>query len=689
MLVSIDWLKEYVDAGLKPEDLADKITMGGVEVEEVVERGGDVMLNLAPTPNRGDCLSIIGVAKDVAALTGKKIKLPKFAPPKGSGKMSKWCEIIVKDKKGAPRYTARVVEGVKVGPSPDWLRRRVESTGTRSINNVVDATNYVLMELGQPVHAFDLRFLKGARLIIDRPKKDLKLKTLDEQEYTFTKDDILNLDAERAIGAAGIMGGKNSGVLDDTTTLVLESAYFDPTTVRRTSKRTGLASESSRRFEKGVDPEGVINGLHRLTELIVKVAGGVPSADWVDIYPKPFSKAKISLTLERVNRILGTDINSKTIVKILESIGCDLRKNANGRFAVTAPLNRPDLTRPIDLIEEVARFYGYEKIKETMPVVRTSSLVRPAAMGAEKAAKEVLANHGFYEAVTYGFSSEEQEGKFGAGAAVRLANPLIADMIYMRTSIVPGLLKALQNNLNRQIEDVRLFEINKIFLDKGKGLPEEKLALAGVMTGVAVPGQWEGKARGVDLFDAKAALSSVFDRLGIGRPEIRPIEGKPFLHPTNSFTLSASGGSYLKSKGESGFCGRLHPTLEREYEFAGPVYIFEIDFGAICRAYIMKEIAYKPISKYPVVVRDVAMLVDSGITHKEMIQSFNKYLNKLVQSVELFDIYSGKGIPEGKKSMAYRLTFGSDERTLEDGEVDQVFAGVVEGVKKEQRAEIR
>lgn len=682
MYVSYNWLKDYVDLdGVSPSLLAEKITMGGVEVEEILEKGGDSILNLAPTPNRGDCLSIIGVAKDVAALIGKKVKLPKFSPPKGEGKMAGMAEVIVRDKKGSPRYTARVVRGVKIGPSPEWLKVRVESTGTRSINNVVDATNYVLMELGQPVHAFDLKFLKGSKLIIDRPKKAVKLKALDEQEYTFTTDDILNLDAERPIGAAGIMGGENSGVVDDTTDLVLESAYFDPVTVRRTSKRTGLGSESSRRFEKGVDPEGVIAGLHRLTELIVKVAGGVPSADWVDFYPAPMKRAKIDLSTDRVNWILGTEIKTNTVVKILKLLGCDVSTKSDDKLSVTAPSWRPDLTRPIDLIEEVARLYGYDKIKDSLPDYKVASLVKPDAMEADRMVRDTLVARGFYEALTYSFSSEAQEKVFANGTSVRLANPLTADMVHMRTSIIPQLLEALRTNLNRQITSVKLFELNRVFNAKGSGLPIENFHLAGLLTGHNMPDNWAGEKRGVDLFDAKAAVWAVFERLGLAAPDVEPVKNRDFLHPVDSLEVV--------QKGSVGFVGRLHPGIEREYEFAAPVYIFELDFGALKKAYIGKKTGYKPVSRFPTVVRDVALLVDSGVTHRDLLQSFNKILNKLVQRVELFDIYSGKGIPEGKKSMAYRLTFGSGDRTLSDEEVDGVFAQIVDGVKKETGAVVR
>lgn len=679
MLVSTDWLKEYVNTGLSPQKLSELITMGGVEVEEIV--GGDV-LHLAPTPNRGDCLSILGVAREVSALTGKKINLPKVEPPKGERKMSDFVDVTVKDKKGCPRYTARVIDGVKVGPSPDWLKKRVESAGVRSINNIIDATNFVLMELGQPVHAFDLKLLKGGKLIIDRPKKDLTLKALDEQEYTFTPDDILNMDARRAIGAAGIMGGENSGVRADTTTLVLESAYFDPTVVRKTSKRTGLISESSKRFEKSVDPEFVINALHRLTRIILEVAGGVASLDWVDLYPKPFKRSEIIITTDRINWLLGTEIDRKTAEHILVSIGCDVEVKKGGTLSVVAPFYRPDLTRPIDLVEEVARLYGYDNIKESMPVTQNTSIIKPPAIETENIVRATLSSLGFHEALTYSFASKLDENRFGASKALRLANPLNAEMLHMRTSMLPGLLASLKGNLSRQISDVKLFELNRVFLAKGSGLPEERLKLVGLLSGQFMPGCWEKSGREVNLFDAKGALSAIFESLGLKLPSVSITKGIDFLHPVDSFTISLDDDVL-------GYCGRLHPSLEREYDLGQKAYIFEVDFDMLKMAYLGLKTIYRPISRFPMVTRDVALLVDKSITHKELLQSFNKHVSNLVKQIELFDIYEGKGIPDGKKSMAYRVSFGSDDRTLGDLEVDEAFSGLVEFVVEAFGAEVR
>lgn len=683
MLVSYKWLKKYVDVDINATQLAHRITMGGVEVESVQKSGDDFILDISPTPNRGDCLSIIGVAKEVAALLGEKVKTPNFTPPKGRGKMSSKVSVLVKDKNDTPRYTARLIEGVKVGPSPAWLREGVESAGIRSINNVVDATNFVLMELGQPVHAFDIRFLKGAKLIIDRPKKPCKIVTLDGIEREFGGEDILNMDGERAIGVAGIMGAENSGVQDDTTTLVLESAYFNPVRVRRTSKRTGLSSESLRRFEKGVDPQGVIDGLHRLTGIIVEVAGGTPSEDWVDFYPVKMKIPEIKLTAARVNWLLGTELSDKTIVKILKGLGCDVTVGEKGAMKIVAPSHRPDLTRPIDLVEEIARFYGYDKIAPTMPIVRTSSLVMPPLTPPVRIAREQLVNLGFFETISYSFTSLGDEERFGrVETAVKLSNPLTNEMEYMRTTLIPSLVGTLAYNLNRQATDIKLFEVSRTFYSRGSKAPGERLTLAGIMTGRRFGDQWASGALMVDLGDAKAAVWAIFSRLGLEPPEVAAAEDNGFLNPMDSLDIMY-GGERI------GHCGRLHPDIEKVYDFKSPVYVFELFYGPVAQKYLDKKDSYEPVSRYPFITRDVALLVDLPITHKDLLQYFNKHVSDLVQSIELFDIYKGKGIPEGKKSMAYRLFFGSNERTLSVEEVDKAFAAIVEGVKKDAGAQVR
>lgn len=681
MFVPVGWLKEYVECDVSPQELASIITMGGIEVEEISQQRDDTVLTLAPTPNRGDCLSILGVAIEVAALLNKKVKFPKISPPKGKGKMSETVDVIVKDARACPRYTSRVVTGVKIARSPDWLRKKLEAACLRSINNVVDATNYVLMELGQPVHAFDIRFLSGNKLIIDKARSKCELVALDGVKYQFTEGDILNFDGAKPIGVAGIMGGENSGVVDDTTTLVLESAYFDPISVRRTSKRTGLSSESSKRFEKGVDPDAVILALHRLTELIVELSGGTPSADFVDIYPKPFVNVKIELKVEDVNRLLGTNLDAKKISKILESIGCNVDTSANSLKA-DVPKRRPDLTRPVDLIEEVARLYGYNNISDSLPMVRVSSIVKPPAKDAERQACEALIGYGFFEAKTYSFASDAQLKDFGGLTALKLSNPLTADTGSMRRLIFPSLLSVLKGNLNRQIIDAKLFEINRVFIPEDGKLPQERQHLSGVMTGIMNPGRWDGSEKAVDLFDAKAVIYSICERLGLSGMGESSVKDRSYLHPRDSFEV------LLENSG-IGFCGRLHPQIEKKYDFAAPVYVFELDLGSIKEACLKVEKRYKAVSRYPFITRDVALLVNSVVTHKELLQSFNKKLNKLVQCIELFDIYEGKGIPEGKKSMAYRIAFSSDDRTLSDEEVDKAFTEMVTTVKNESGAEVR
>ena len=676
MLAPLNWLKDYIDlSGFTANELAERLSMGGIEVDEVSEKNGGV-LDISPTPNRGDCLSLVGVARELAALTGRKVKLPKAPAPRGAGNMGKRIQVHVEDTRLIPRYTARLIEGVKVLPSPAWLRDKIESVGLRSINNIVDATNFVLMELGQPVHAFDIRFLRGGKLIIDRPDSAEKIIALDGNEYTVGTEDILNLDAEGPVGIAGIMGGMNSGVRDDTDTIVLESAYFDPISIRRTSKRLGLVTESSKRFEKGVDPEGVILALHRLTQIILKVAGGRPSADWVDIYPQNILPEDIQLSLDYVNRLLGTSITKRDAVRLLKLIGCKT-KNARGkRISVSSPPWRPDLTRPVDLVEEIARLYGYKNIPEHMPYVLCHSVQVPPRLKLEEKIRTVLSTLGFYEAVSWSFLSDSDAQIFSEGEGhVELLNPLNAESRLMRRWIVPGLLKAVSYNINRGVKDISLFEMGKVFVPRESGVAgeaDEHYHLAGAMSGLASPKNWEQGKRPIDIIDVKEAVFSIFGGLRIQPPLVSPSRHQ-FLDKDDSFLIVYDGN-------EIGWCGRLDNEVLKRLDIPSPVYVFEIRLDELFSMYINRKVVFKPFSRFPFVVRDVAMVVDSSVLHGTIMQSFNRHINKLVQCVELFDIYSGEGIPKGKKSMAYRLVFGSSEGTLTDKEVDEAFWGIVSKV---------
>lgn len=683
MRVLLSWLKEYVDYEISPEELAKAITMGGVEVEEIISYDGDSILELAPTPNRGDCLSMIGVAKEVAALINKKVKLPKVNELKGKKKLADFVNIKVNDKKGCKRYTSRIVNNVKIGPSPEWLVKRLDAAGIRSINNIVDATNYILLEYGQPVHAFDLELLEGNALIIDRPNKKCKLPLLDDVEYEFTPHDILNFDAKKPIGAAGIMGGGNSGVNKNTKTLVLESAYFDPITVRKTSKRIGLASESSKRFEKGVDPDAVIVALHRLTELIVELAEGEPSIDWIDIYPNKIERKNIDLNLKDIERLLGIKLALKKITKILKSIGCNVNEETSHSLKVLAPSGRPDLLRSIDLVEEVARLYGYANIPDSMPVIKASSLVKPTSFDSVRLLTNLMASIGFNEVKTYSFVSKESLAVFDLNTSVvELANPLTHEMGCMRPSLLPSLLDVLENNLRRQNENIKIFEINSTFFSQKNNLPKQIRKMAGAMIGTVNVGRWDQPSVDFDLFDAKAVVWAIFDRIGLKAPSIRKVQNLKFMHPGESFEI-------FIGKKNLGYCGRLHPNLEKQRNFPKNVYFFELDLQSILEILDKRDVKYSPVSRFPFMERDIALLVDSLVTHEEIMQTFNKKVNNLVQSIELFDIYVGRGIPEGKKSLAYRLKFGSFKRTLKDDEVDKEFHQIVEFVKKEVNATIR
>ena len=680
MRAPLEWLKEFVDFGLKPEGLARSLTMGGLEVESIEQAGRETIFELGITPNRADCLSITGVAREVAAVTSSKFK---FLPSKnicGEGKIEEYVKVKLVNPKRCPRYSARVIRGVKIGPSPDFVVKRLAACGVRAINNVVDATNYVMLELGQPLHAFDLRFISGKQIIVQMAKDKTKFTTLDGVLRELSADDLLICDERGPVALAGVMGGENSGINDCTKDILLESAFFEATGVRRTSKRLGLMSESSRRFERGVDPNGTLNALHRLTELIVQTSGGMPTADWVDLYPKKISPLSLVLDPLEVTRILGIDIKTAQIAKILKGLGFDAAKSAGGKLKVKVPTFRPDIERPIDLIEEVARINGYENIKETMPQIRISPLVRPRYALEEGIVRESLLQCGLSEAVLLGFTSEESLKPFAeiSKSPVHVANPLSMDQGVMRTTLLPGLLDALKLNSNNQRPDCRLFALQRAFLGS-----DEPRIVSGVISGLRFPDSWERASEFLDFYDVKGVVETLIFALGLG--DMLAFENDnpfAFMHPGSFSHISCSGKRV-------GFAGQLHPDVAVKWELNQPVFVFEICFEDLAGFSTSKSVKFSEYSRFPYVERDLSILIEDGISVSEVKKTVGDCGDKLVQDVRIFDVYRGNGVTKGQKSLGLKLRFAGGDRTLTDDEVSAVQNKIVSALKTRLGAELR
>jgi phenylalanyl-tRNA synthetase beta chain len=610
MKVPFTWLKEYVDVRLKPSKVAERLTMSGTEVEATEELGRDVVFELGVTPNRSDCLSVLGVAREIAAITGSRFHALKVKPPKGEGVTAQQLKVSIHARKRCPRYAARIIDGVRIGPSPAWMAARLAACGVRSINNVVDATNYVMLETGQPLHAFDRSLVHGGSIVVRTAREGEAFTTLDGVERKLTEEDLLICDARGPVALAGVMGGENSEVRDTTTSLILESAHFESSGVRRTSKRLGLISESSRRFERGVDPNGVIDALNRLTELILQVAGGTATADWIDVYPAEIKPVVIPLQVKDVDRMLGVKLTSAKAAKYLKALGMWVTRSKGGVLSVRVPTFRPDLARPIDLVEEIARVHGYEKIEESMPTIRMAPVVRPRMAAQEVLARAALIDCGLSECVLYGFTSPESLSSFEelGPSPVKIANPLSNDQAVMCTTLLPGLMDALRLNINRQRADLRLFALQRIFHRPGAvGPSDEPMSLAGVLTGRRWAASWERSREMLDFYDAKGAVENVLEALSLSEVAIYQRGQAPaFLHPGKF--------AYVLCEGQRvGFVGEVHPDVSAQWDCGQEVYVFELHFEVLAELQQTREFRYKEYSKFPFVTRDISIVLKENI----------------------------------------------------------------------------
>jgi len=642
----------------------------------------DTVLDIDLTPNRPDCLSIFGVAREVSAATGNPLRQPQITMTEGDTKASNLTSVTILDPDLCPRYAARIIRGVEVASSPAWMQQRLEAVGLRGINNVVDVTNYVLMELGHPLHAFDYNLLAENRIVVRRAREGEEIVSIDEETRKLTDDMLVIADAEKPVAVAGVMGGFHSEVTETTTDVLLESAYFNPVSIRKTSKALGMHTEASHRFERGMDIEGLITAIDRTAQLIQELAGGEICKDIVDAYPIKPEPTKIRLRPERVNYVLGTDIP----VDKMKGILTDLEFEVSGDGEVTVPTFRPDATREIDLIEEIARIYGYDNIPFALPTGDIPLAdMNPKAVLRDKA-KSAMLDCGLTEAINYSFYSPKVFDLINLpeDSAYRkvmsLKNPLSEEQSIMRTTLIPSLLENVRWNVNRQVADVKLFELSSTYIPKGEGeLPHERELIAGAISGSMGLGTWADPKREADFFDIKGIVEVLLEELGILKYEVKLTENST-LHPVRNAELLV--------KGESiGTLGEVHPDVLDNYDIQQRVYIFELDFDKLTELADTKR-AFKQISQYPSVSRDIAIVVSDDIASGETAHIIQTTGGELIASIKLFDVYTGKPIPEGKKSLAYAIEFQAD-RTLTDEEVDKIQLKIVSRLEKEIGAELR
>ena len=687
MFISYHWLKELTDTRLSPAELRDRLTMVGLAIDAVEEQGGDAVLDVEVPSNRPDCLSHVGIAREVSVIEKGRLRLPAGEKPKTEGRSADLTSVEIKDPDLCPRYAGRLVRGVKIGPSPDWLARRLEALGQRPINNVADVTNYVLHELGQPLHAFDFDKLGGRRIVVRRATPGEKLKTLDGVERTLTNDMLVIADAEKAVALAGIMGGEESEISNQTTDVLIESAYFDPNSVRQTARKLGMDTEASRRFERGADRDGVLRAQQRCIDLICELAGGLATEDAIDVYPKPLGERVVELRPERIPGLTSVSVETDEIVRILTGLGFERTGGSEKRMSFRVPSWRIDVEQEEDLVEEVARHTGYEKIGSELPPSSMSGEYQPTEMQ-QRSLRRALTAYGFDEAINFSFI--QQESRFDlipsfAGhedAQPKLENPIIEDAAWMRSTLLPGLLSSVRHNLNHGIRDVRLFEIGRIFsISKAGELPDENLALGIVATGGALEENKAQPERDLDFFDLKGALEAAVDWMNVARLSFTPTNAR-HLRVGQCALVSSSDGKPL------GTIGRLAESVAASYKFRQPVYVVELDLAALLSG-PAKVIQYSPLPKYPSVMRDISLLVDRTVAFDDIVAIVNQQQVAECRSVKLVGTFEGGNIQASKRSVTLRLEYRSDERTLRDEEVEEYHSRLTSSLLETFAAEQR
>jgi phenylalanyl-tRNA synthetase beta chain len=650
----------------------------------------DEVLEVAITPNRPDCLSILGLAREVAALVEVPLKPPQIKVAEDREMVGDLTRVTIQAPEHCPRYAARLVVDLTVQPSPFWLRWRLKLMGVRAINNLVDVTNYVLMEYGQPLHAFDFERLNGGRIVVRLPgPREERFTTLDGQERSLEGETLLICDAREAVALAGIMGGLSSEVTQDTRQVLIESAYFTPTTIRRTAKRLGLSTEASYRFERGVDPEGVITALERAAQLMGELGQGRVLAGRIDQYPRPIDRPRLHLRVSRANAILGTKFSRERAAHLLTRLNLPVKPEGRDVLEVAVPSFRGDLTREIDLIEELARLGGYGEIPVTLPrgELATPRPARMVTLGRE--AKQLLLGLGFFEVVTYSFQSERQGALLepdAAGQGLRLANPLSEEQAIMRPSLLPGLLEVLRRNALKQAPDLRIFELSKVFHPQsGSDLPREEHWLAGLMCGaregLSVTGQnpWQVQREAVDFFDLKGAVETLLEGLLAPQISFRPEGLPPFIQV---------GAAVFSGDTELGFLGRLIPEVGDSLDLEAPIWVFYLSFDALARV-AEPHHCFTPLPRYPAVFRDLALMLPEEVPAAQVIAALYRHGRPLLEEARLFDVYAGDQVPEGKRSLAFRLTYRKPERTLTDEVVNRRHQTLLAALEKELGAQLR
>ncbi len=645
---------------------------------------GDTVLDLDVTPNRPDCLSVIGIAREVAALTSQNPHIPEISYEETASPIEQQISIEITDPDLCARYCASLVTGIKLGESPAWIQERLLTCGMRPINNIVDITNYVMLEYGQPLHAFDYEKIRGKKIIVRRATGDEKTVTLDGTERVLSSSTLVITDEQHPIAIAGVMGGANSEVTEATTSILLESANFKPSSIYYTGRQLILSSEASMRFERGIRPELTIPALKHATQLILQIAGGQASWGIADLYPGKRKRKLIPLSADEVNRLLDVNLSLDQIAGTLNSLGFNCQETGStSEIRVTAPYWRSDIKLTVDLIEEVARVIGYDKIPVTMLSQPLPRYIPEPIYNLKRKVKNSLVGYGFQEIITYSLTSFDKLNRLMLKPhplkpmPLRLVNPMTASQEYLRPSLRDKLLSVFSDNRKHEDGGIRLFEVGKVFLPIPKGLPAEPEVLCAVLGGTRLEKSWSGASEPLDFFDARGLAKSLLHCIGIDANfELGKDES---LCPSRQVAI-------IIDNVPLGILGEFHPKVLDAFEITEPVFLFEINITSLSGSTTAHKL-YRPVSRYPDTVRDMALVVNTGVNHQSIADIIDSF--SLVSQVDLFDVYSGEQVPPGKKSLAYRVVYRSPTHTLTDEEVNKIQEKIISKLSKELGAVLR
>ncbi len=630
----------------------------------------DYTLEIGLTPNRSDCLSIIGIAREIAAIQKTKIKYPSVNQI-NNNKNYDFVSVKIEAVDHCPRYAAGLVKGISVAPSPFWLRKRLLSVGQRPINNIVDISNFVMLECGQPLHTFDFDQVAEKKIVVRTATKGEIFVTLDGKNRVMDEEMLLICDGEKPVAIAGVMGGLNSEISNSTKDVLIESAYFNPLSIRKTSKKLGLSTESSYRFERGVDPDGTVRALIRAADLIAEIGNGKMVESIKDEYLLKQKTDAIELSVSKTNKLLGVELNKDTIKALLESIEFKVQNSSSDTIEIVPPSFRVDITRPVDLMEEAARLYGYNNIPTTLPLMHAETVHPLETLVLRENIRNIMTGLSFAEAINYSFVNEStcDRLKLSSDSPKRhllyVLNPLTEEQNVMRTSLIPGLIETMRRNLSHQVRNLKIYEIGKIFLNKDKNsLPEEIEMIAGLWTGDRYNPAWYTKETNCDFYDIKGVAEAILDALNIDNAVFTKLSFELCNYTRYGYTAKIVAG-----KETIGLVGELDSGVLQNFDLKQAAFIFELDCNSLLKLSNLSKMS-EQLPKYPSAIRDITIIIDKDIEAMSIIDNIKGIGEKLIENANLFDIFEGAPIPSAKKSVSIRITYRSSEKTLEDDEVN-------------------